>query len=690
MEEKIIAKEKEYLKTVCTVLQDKLTVIEQQRATTGDALVEKRRKIWESLCEMDESEQLQEENEAQLKSEHYVMLTKQRNLIENLLYSPFFGKIVFGTSPDQRVGIYIGLAQIDDDKGATYVVDWRAPVADLYYNHDVGKASYDAPMGTIKGEVYVKYQYKITAGELRYMVDTSTTILDEVLLAELGKNASPAMRNIAATIQREQNTIIRHTHGDNVLVLGVAGSGKTSIALHRIAYILYHCRNAIKASDVLIITPNKAFTSYIGNVLPELGEEMARQLSIEDIVREELGQYAHQSRNEHLERIYAEPPTEEQIADMRYKASAQFVTDIQEFAARLDKICFRARDFIVGQTYSCPKSTFDLLFKKRFAAYPALKRMQKIIDYVLKDMSDNYHSKLSNELQMSVRKLLMKMYTRYDLLTLYRIMLRDLRDKKGAPVMVFEEDEPIPYKDIFGFLLLKSYAEGVKLKGENVKHLVIDEMQDYTPVQYAFFNRLFNCPRTVLGDVNQMADPFLNIGDQATARACNGGDNCVQFDINTSYRSTYEIATYANRFTPNAITPIDRRGEQPLVMACAEDTLIDIIKQQLTVARQKGYTSVAIIARTAQEARQYAQQLQTTGAKLLLTADAPYTGGIVVTTAFAVKGFEFDQVIVANASDSRYCNTWDDRLLYISVTRALHRLVMLYTGTPSRFLGIEG
>lgn len=688
MDEKIIAKEEQYLDKTLAVLRKQAADIDATRATLGKDLVEQRRRIWESLSEMDDTEQSQEETAAQIRSERYVELTKRRNMIDNLLYSPFFGKIDFGTTPDSRVGFYIGLAQVDDATGATYVIDWRAPVSDLYYNHDVGKAEYVAPVGTIRGEVYSKYQYKIAEGKLRYMVDTSTTILDEVLLAELGKNASPAMHNVAATIQREQNAIIRHTHGDTVLVCGVAGSGKTSIALHRVAYILYHCRNALKASDMLIITPNKAFTKYIGNVLPELGEEMAKQLSIEDIAGAELSEYPFQTRAEHLEAIYATPPTEAAMASMRYKASKQFALDIEAFAKRVDNVCFHARDFIVGKTYSCPKSTFEVLYKKRFAAYPALKRMQKIVEYVLRDMSETYHSKLSKELTDRITKMLMTMYTRYSVLALYRIMLGELVEKKGAPVAVWDKDAPIPYEDVFGMILLKSYVEGVKLKGNKIKHLIIDEMQDYTPTQYAYFNRVFSCPKTVLGDVNQMADPFLNVGDENTAQEVLGGEKCVKYVINTSYRSTCEIALYANRFTPVAITPIDRHGDEPLVMGCTPEEQVDKLKEQIVVARQKGYTSVAIIARSADEARRLQRALQTTGAQLLLSADTPYAGGIVVTTAFAVKGFEFDQVILSDASDDLYMNPWDDRLLYISVTRALHRLVILYTGKPSRYLDV--
>lgn len=688
MEEKLIAKEKEYLANTLSVLRTQAEKIDAELGETGQTLIEQRHRIWENLSDMDDTEQSQEETQAQLKGEHYVMLAKRRNMIDNLLYSPYFGKVVFGETSDKRIAFYVGLSQVDDGKGGIYVIDWRAPIADLYYNYDVGKAAFEAPMGTVRGEIYAKYQFKITGGELRFVVDTSTTILDEVLLAELGKNASVNMRQIAATIQREQNAVIRHSYGDNVLVFGVAGSGKTSIALHRVAYILYHCRSALKASDMLIITPNKAFTKYIGNVLPELGEEMAKQLSIEDIVRNELSEYYYETRHEHLEKIYATPPDEASIADMRYKASTRFVEDVERFAKRVERASFKPRDFVVGKTYVCPRSTFEVLYGKRFAAYPLLVRMRKIVEYVVRDMGDTYHSKLSPALRDRVSEMIMSMFTRYNTLAMYRIMLRDLAEKEGAPVKTFGEDDPIPYEDVFGFILFKSHIEGVRLKGNKVKHLFIDEMQDYTPAQYAYFNRVFGCPKTVLGDVNQMADPFLNVGDEETARAMLGGESCVRFDINTSYRSTYEIATYANRFTPVAITPIDRHGEEPVVAAVAAEDLVRRIKAEVNVARQKGYTSVAIIAKSADEARRLQDELRSIGAVLLLNADATYVGGVVVTTAFAAKGFEFDQVILADASDALYANPWDDRLLYISVTRALHRLVVLYTGKPSRYLGV--
>lgn len=687
MDDKILAKENAYLQKTLAVLQDNLDDVESKRSAMAEGMVAHRREIWENVGQMDELEQAGEETAAELNSDRYVMLTKLKDRIERQLYSPYFGKVDFGTAPDKRVGVYVGLAQASDDEGNTYVVDWRAPVADLYYNHDLGDASYVAPMGKIAGKIYNKYQFKIEEGRMRYMVDTSTTILDEVLLAELGKNASPLMRNIAATIQREQNRVIRHSFGDNILVHGVAGSGKTSIALHRIAYILYHSRQTIRAKDVWIITPNKAFTAYIGNVLPELGEEMVPQHSLDDLVAAELRKVClFESRQDHLEAVYdGVKQQEDKIADMRYKSSLAFVADIEAFAKKLDHICFRPKDFAAGQ-YVCEKDTIRTLFYKRYAAYPAEVRIRKIADYIERELSAYYHLRATSVLRIRIREMVQSMYTRYDILSLYRRLLRDLQ-AGGAPVMLFDKEGAVPYEDVMGLTYLKCLVEGSEIRAQNVKHLVVDEMQDYTPVAYAYLNRLFPCRKTVLGDVGQTADPFLNVGDLDTARRLLGGEECVLYALETSYRSSYEIAIFANRFANTPILPVDRHGDAPLVRKVAQDDLPNALREQLAEAGKRGYASVAIIARTGEEARLLRKQLSGgVGAKLLLDAQTAFTGGVVITTAFVVKGFEFDQVILPDVSSERYCRPWDKQLLYISATRALHRLCIFHTGAPSEFL----
>jgi len=683
MDQKFLDNEREYLSRVNKVLDDSLADVDKQKERLGVDLVAARKEIWDNVGDMDEYEQVGRENQAELGGDRYVMLTKLHDRLERQKDAPYFGKLDFSLGDGARINLYLGLAQVSDQAGNTFVVDWRAPVADLYYDHTLGEASYQAPKGTIKCNVHNKYQFVIKGGQLQYAVDTSTTVLDEVLLKELSKNATPVMRNIVSTIQAEQNKLIRASFGEDLLVQGVAGSGKTSIALHRIAYILYHSRSIIKPKEIWIVTPNKAFTAYIGNVLPELGEEMVPQCSMEELAGVELRKICtFETREAHLEKLYATRPAPEREGSMRYKASAQFADDIAAFAAKADRFSFHPRDFVAGD-YVCPKGVLEVLYYRRFAHYPAAKRMELIAEYVERDFKEHFRAKISPTLHLKIQELVMGMYTRYDLVSLYRRMLKELQDK-GAPVILPERQtptdkgfagDPIPYEDVYGLMLLGALVEGSRLRKHKIKHLVVDEMQDYTPVQYAYLKEVFPCPKTVLGDMGQMVDPYLNAGDLATIQRYLGVGCRVEY-LPTSYRSSYEITTFANRFAEREIRPIDRHGEEPLVQKVAPDEEIAEIEKQIAYAYDKGLESVAVICRDQATARRIHHALHTK-ALLLLDGNTAYGGGTVVTTAFHVKGFEFDQVILPQADEDHYSGEWGKQLLYISTTRALHRLVLL-------------
>lgn len=693
MDQLFLDNERKYLDIVLKVLRDEIAAIERQKETLGVDLVATRKEIWDNIGDMDEYEQTGRETQAELGGDRYVMLTKLADRLSRQQDTPYFGKLDFGIDQSGRINVYLGLAQVTDRDGNTYVVDWRAPVADLYYDHNLGEASYQAPKGQIRCTVYNKYQFGIKGGVLQYAVDTSTTILDEVLLKELSKNASPVMRNIVATIQAEQNKLIRASFGSDLLVQGVAGSGKTSIALHRIAYILYHSRSIIQPKEIWIVTPNKAFTAYIGNVLPELGEEMVPQCSMEELADVELRKVCtRESREAHLEAIYAKEPSEERQASMRYKSSAQFAKDIADFAALADRMSFHPHDFVAGG-YVCPKGTLEVLYRRRFAHYPPSKRMDLIAQYVERELGEYFHAKVPASLRIKIQELIGGMYTRYDLQSLYRRMLKDLADK-GAPVLLPERQtpldkgfagDPIPYEDVYGLLLLKVLTEGsaINRKGK-VKHLVVDEMQDYTPVQYAYLTTVFRCPKTVLGDMGQMVDPYLNAGDLDTIKGYLGEDCAVHY-LPTSYRSSYEITMFANRFAQGDILPIDRHGEEPLVKQVRQADMANEIEAQIDYAYAHKLESVAVICRTQEEARRIHRALAR-DALLLLDGNTPYQGGTVVTTAFHVKGFEFDQVVLPDVTEDAYTGEWGKQLLYISVTRALHRLVLLAGDRPSPLL----
>lgn len=681
-----IETEKNYLKRVLDVITVDSNNIDRELDALGSNILEGRAHVWDTVAEMDEYEQASTEGDVQLKSEYYSSLAHRRSILEKQADSPYFGKIRF-----LRVGentpedYYFGIASLSD-KDMLYVVDWRAPVADLYYNFELGKAHYEAPGGINSGEIEHKYQFKIEKGNIKYAIDSQTTITDEVLMRELSKNASPVMKNIASTIQREQNEIIRISFGENLLVQGVAGSGKTSIALHRVAYILYNCRATIKAKDILIISPSRAFSGYIRNVLPELGENNIVQLGLEEIANAELkGLVSFENRARYLERVYDSFRFDEKTEEsMRYKASTDFVVQMKRYIKHLEKQLFRPHKFRV-MDYECTVETFNKLFFVQFKKYPARIRINKIISYVEDEIRAHFHHKITPQLHFKITELLSVMFKRFSPAELYNEFLKQL-EKSGKTVTIPDLTQRIPFEDVYGMVLFKISIDGACGGYGKYKHVVVDEMQDYTPAQYEIVNMLFKCPKTVLGDMNQIIDPYMNIGSLDNMKHLLGEHNFRL--LTTSYRSSCEITEFANRLTAERVNPIARHEGEPEVIKCeGKMEVAEHIARDISEAYdKKGFGSVAIIARNKEHALKLRNDLAHLPVTLLLDSATPYRGGTVITTAIIVKGFEFDQVIIPDADSECYSSEAEKHILYVSITRALHSLKIYYTKELSDFL----
>lgn len=680
--------EKKYLEKVEKVLNDFLSEYNCKIVSDGDNLISDRTYIWETFAEMDEMEQAAVQGEAHIRSDLLVELIKKRNLVEKQLESPFWGKIVFKENgATQSEDIYIGIGTISDKNERLLVVDWRAPVGDLYYNFELGKAHFKAPVGIIEGDIEGKVQHKIKNGIMLYAIDSTTTITDEVLIRELAKNASHIMKNIASTIQKEQNEIIRYPMGENILIQGVAGSGKTSIALHRVAFILYNARDTIRPKDILIISPNKAFSGYISNVLPELGEQNVAGISMESMALKELEQLCTiERRTTYLENLYnGSDKTESQIADMKYKASVEFVKDIRAFVKNIEKKSFFPRNFVF-KDYTCSKETFTNLYFKRFERFAPLQRIPLIIEYVENDMIRHFRMRKNSMLRLRLTENLAPMFRRYSSLDIYRVLLEKLKEE-GKNVLIPDINEEIPFSDVYGLLLLKVLYEGTSVDYGKFKHVVIDEMQDYIPTQYAVINKLFKCPKDILGDMNQIIDPYMNIGSLDTMRKLLGEHKF--FELKTSYRSSAEIVEFTNNFTNQKIKSIERHEETPEIIQCEDlsDEASKILAEADRCLNKRGFGSIAVIARNNAQAEALFNQMK--GSRLpitlLLDSSTKYQGGIVVTTAVIVKGFEFDEVIVADANKENYNNDSDKHILFVACTRALHVLKLFYTGEKFDF-----
>ncbi len=671
-------KEKRYLEYVEKVLDDCIFVADRKIEEESEGLVADRKYIWDTFAEMDETEQSAIQGEAHIRSDNFVLLVQSRNLMDRQKDSPFWGKITFKEDGvDKSDDIYIGIGTISDSDGKIKVVDWRAPVGDLYYNFELGKAEYKAPSGTIGGEIEAKVQHKIKNGELKFAIDTTATITDEILIRELSKNTSALMKNIASTIQREQNEIIRYPIGENILVQGVAGSGKTSIALHRVAYILYNYRGTIKAKDILIISPNKAFSGYISNVLPELGEQNVVQISLETLAQKELERISDfESRTEYLEDVYEGKLTNAEIADIRYKSSPEFVGDIKSMVKFVEKKSFKPRNFIY-RDFTFTKENFEALYSHRLASYPPLKRFELIVEHVENAMTEHFHTKRSQSLHIKLTELLAPTFKRYSVRSIYETMLKKLKEQ-GRPVIVPDSDSKLPFEDVNGILLLKVLYEGTVTDYGKYKHVVVDEMQDYIPTQYALINKLFKCHKDILGDMNQIVDPYMNIGSLDVIKNILGEHKF--FSLETSYRSTAEIIDFANDLTGQSIKAVDRHGEKPELIRCSDikDEVTRILNEVDDAINKRGLGSVAIIARDREHARVLYEEMKGSPVCLLIDSGIKYQGGIILTTATIVKGFEFDEVIVADADNKNYNTDFDRHILFIACTRALHHLKLFY------------
>lgn len=675
-----LEREKKYLASVEKVLDECIKDLDFKIETESEGLVADRTFIWDTFAEMDEIEQSAVQGEAHIRSDNFVNLVQSRNLSERQKDSPYWGKVSFREDGNSNADdVYVGIGTIADRNGKIYVVDWRAPIGNLYYDFAPGKAEYKAPSGVIKGEILDKVQHKIKKGELLYAIDTQATITDEILIKELSKNASTVMKNIASTIQREQNEIIRYPLNENVLVQGVAGSGKTSIALHRVAYILYNYRNTIRAKDILVVSPNKAFSGYIGNVLPELGEQNVAQISLEELAHKELdGICPFESRTAYLEDVYEGRVSEEEIADIKYKSSVEFADEIKSMIRFVENKSFKPRNFVY-RDFSCSKETFEALYKKRLSAYPPVKRFAMIVDFVEDEMAKHFHIAKTTQLHFKLTQLLSPMFRRYSSTSVYSTLLKKLAEK-GKPVLIPSEDSDLPFEDVYGLLLTKVLYEGTVMDYGKYKHVVVDEMQDYVPTQYELINTLFKCHKDILGDMNQIIDPYMNIGSLETMKSILGEHTF--FSLQTSYRSSAEIIEFANKLTGQDIKAIDRHDEKPEIIACddSDDEAKRIIAEIEKAINERGFGSVAIIVKNRENATRLYEKLKGTPVCLLIDSGSKYQGGIILTTPMIVKGFEFDEVIIADADKENYSSESDRHILFVSCTRALHVLKLYHCG----------
>ena len=609
----------------------------------------------------------------------------KRKRLGRILDIPYFGRIDFKEKKNGAniLPIYIGIYTFYDSQSKMNLIyDWRAPISSMFYDYELGEATYTSPAGEISGNVSLKRQYRIRKGKMEYMIESSLTVHDEILQKELSSNADDKMKNIVTTIQREQNRIIRNEEAHILIIQGVAGSGKTSIALHRIAYLLYTLKGDISSKDILIISPNKVFGDYISNVLPELGEESVPETSMEQILSGILeNKYKYQSFFEQVTELLGKT-TQSFIERIKYKSSFEFISQLDKFILYMENNCFKATDVKLTRHITIPAEYIEEQFR-RFNRYPMRQRFEAMTDYILEMMKVQYYFTVTTADRNLLKKEIKKMFAGNNDLQVYKEFFEWI----GKPELFkLRKNRILEYTDLAPLAYLHLALDG-NITQCRVKHLLIDEMQDYSPIQYKVIQKLYPCRKTILGDASQSVNPYGSSTAAMIQKAFTTGE---VMKLCKSYRSTFEITSLAQKIQANnELEPIMRHGEQPEIFPFknAEEETTGIVNL-VSDFRNSGYTSLGIICKTETQAKALAQKLQvhTDNISFLSSLSSAYTKGIVVTSAHMAKGLEFDEVIVPQADNQNYHSTIDKSMLYVAVTRAMHKITLTYSGIPNRFI----
>ncbi len=745
--EKEFALEQQYLKKTCDFVRENLTREEEACADEKDQVIAARREMWETVSFRGGFDNAVEAHQAlesiQAQSARYDAAHKRIDHLRQALETPYFARVDFtenGYESDPAEKIYIGLSTVqDEDSYETFVYDWRTPIASLFYRYETGPVEYLAPSGTIRGKVSLKRQYDIKDGTLNYFFDSDVNVIDNMLREALSHNASQKMKSIVETIQRQQDMIIRDTLNDLVFVQGVAGSGKTSVALHRVAFLMYEgVAQRLYANNIVIISPNNLFGSYIANVLPELGEENIASLTFESLFSKVCSNDLRiLPRTRLLEQMVCADGNQERALlhqSVEFFSSEPFVrilerylsyyirrmipyTDLyydgqvvqtrQEMAAFVRRACRRT-----------PLATaLHLLEQRLWADLHKIRREHRL--HKLQQFSGTFVQHLYDKKQfgrlLSVKessriRRQIRAFTTLDSAALYRSLICDrelfFRMARGidlpenidqllalAAERLSQSSGTISYQDAMPMLYLHLRLFGCD-QFPDIRQVVVDEAQDYYPVHFHILRQLFpNARYTVMGDYNQTIEKQEGPDFyQEVDRILHKKNSCL-ITLNKGFRCSYEINEFSRRFLSQSteLESFERHEQPPLVEQTADlEQMAERIAQLTEGYLGEGYASVGIICKTHQQANRLYEQLRSRISVHLMDTDQPETfSGVMLMPVYMAKGLEFDAAILCGVDDQNYRTGFDRQLLYVSCTRALHRLAILHTGKPSRFLQLN-
>lgn len=732
-----------YLDKTIAVLKNRLEEEQVSIAEKTKKLIASRRDMYENTAHSSNdfdklTEIVQHLSSLEIETNDYQANTKKIRKFQVLLNSPYFARIDFIEEGFDKESIYIGLGNVTDNKTyTTYVYDWRAPIASIFYRYELGAVSYQAPTGIVKGEVALKRQYEIKDGKVQYFFESSVSVLDDILKRALAGNASSKMKTIVETIQREQDIIIRDIENDVVIVQGVAGSGKTSLALHRLAFLMYQgVTEKIGSNNIFLISPSFIFGQYIANVLPELGEENIATLTFENlfatIFENNKSNIEVINRNLLLEEIITidNPEKKEFLkSSIDFKLSKTFLNLIERFIWHFEHrmIEFSDIDFNgvrVADRYLLKE---DLLNKeKRFISVEKrLKQIETRIMNTLKELRKDRLIKLEKfvyeqtehtldskafarllvaKQSRALRKTIYR-FTRIDYLSVYKTLFNDkalfYRLAKGIDLpsnieQILDDTnknlqaDKLRYEDAIAFMCFIIKIKGYSLFS-HIKQVVVDEAQDYYPMHFEILKMLFpNAKYTIVGDINQTIEKQADLSIYEDIKSILNKLETTTVVMNKSFRSSYEINTFSTKFIDGdtIIESFDRHGSVPVIVyKTSKDELDDAVLQDIIQSQNSGYFSIAIICKSMKQAKELYSRIKSRVTVELIDEDTSNAiSGVLIIPVHMAKGLEFDAVLIYETDEKNYRDADDKRLMYIACTRALHKLSLYYTGEISRFL----
>ena len=654
-------RERNYLNKTISLIRKKISKLGQELFDDDSKVLEFKKLIWDTHTEMDPNEMRSMMAESDLQVS---IMQSKGNYLQRLFRiqnKPYFGSIRFKEEgSEEEDNIYIGITHVED-KLDYYVHDWRSPICSMFYDYETGPASYKAPSGIIKGNIIKKRQYIIEDAELKHIFDNDLNISDSLLQEVLAEESSDKMKNIVNTIQEEQNKVIRNTEDKNLIVEGIAGSGKTSVALHRIAFLLYRIPN-LTSSNVVVFTPNKVFSEYISNVLPELGEDNTYDMTFYDLLCQNINEYKDiENFTDFISRYYKGNVDNYDI--IKYKQSDEIIKDIDSYINNLLSTIKFNNKLEYDNFIEIDTEELNNMLNYKYNRFPLFERIKEISKRIA---SNNYEGSTKNASSIE-KKLKELLNIKLDLKDIFNNFYQSKYSKYKDKV----NDKYLYYEDACIFLYIKSLLVGFNTN-HVIKEIVIDEAQDYNKLQYLIIKKTFKTSNyTILGDTNQTINPYYKYDSLEELTSI--FESSKYITLTKTYRSTGKIIDYTNKILGlNHVTAIRNDKASDIIFRnniTKNDFLTDINNLK-TISK-----SIAIITKNDKEAEKVYNMLKDDLDIMLIDGFGHIKRDLVVVPSYVAKGLEFDSVIIYTDEDNKYQEK-DKYLFYVACTRAQHNLII--------------